>query len=156
MMSKGEGAPLRPSRRRLLAGVALVSLIPVGLVAQHLFRLPQGPILDAPAANREAEAGRLLLIDIRRPDEWQASGSAAPAKRLDMRREDFTDALLTLAKGNRDAPIAVICARGVRSARLAERLRLAGFTRVSDVAEGMFGSRAGPGWIARGLPVTRD
>lgn len=156
MMSKGKGAPLRPSRRRLLAGVAIASLIPVGLVAQYLFRLPEGPILDAPAAHREASAGRLLLIDIRRPDEWQASGSAATAQRLDMRREDFTDALLTLAKGDRAAPVALICARGVRSARLAERLRLAGFTRVSDVAEGMFGSRAGPGWIARGLPVTRD
>jgi rhodanese-related sulfurtransferase len=155
-MSRAEAPPLRPSRRRLLAGVAIASLIPVGFVTEYLFRLPEGPILDAPAAHREATAGRLLLIDIRRPDEWQASGSAAPAKRLDMRREDFTDALLALAKGDRAAPLALICARGVRSARLAERLRQAGFTRVSDVAEGMFGSRAGPGWIARGLPVTRD
>lgn len=144
------------TRRRLIAGAVLIALVPAGLAIERAFRLPVGPTLDASAAYAAATAGDLLLIDIRRPDEWKASGSAGPAHRLDMRREDFTQALLALAKGDRDAPIAVICAKGVRSARLAARLRDAGFTHVSDVAEGMFGSAAGPGWIARGLPVTRD
>ena len=152
MMSKADIL----TRRRLIAGAFLIALVGAGLASERLFRLPAGPTLDAPAAFQAAAAGKLLLIDIRRPDEWQASGSAAPAQRLDMRRKDFTPALLALAGGDRNAPIAVICARGVRSARLAARLRDAGFTDVSDVAEGMFGSAAGPGWIARGLPVTRD
>lgn len=156
MMSKGDAPPRGLARRSLLVWVMLVSLVPVGLVAERLSRLPVGPVLDAPAAHAAASEGRLLLIDIRRPDEWQASGTATPAQRLDMQREDFTEALLALAQGNRNAEIALICARGVRSARLAERLRDAGFTRVSDVAEGMFGSGAGPGWIARGLPVRRE
>lgn len=155
-MSKDSVQPRGATRRRLLVGVALVSFIPVGLVAERFFRLPVGPVLDAPTAHARASEGQLLLIDIRRPDEWQASGSAASAQRLDMRREDFTTALLALAQGDRNAEIAVMCARGVRSARLAARLRDAGFTHVSDVAEGMFGSSAGPGWIARGLPVTRN
>lgn len=144
------------TRRRVLAMGALVVLGGAGFAVQRHFRLPEGPVIDAPTANAQAQAGQLLLVDIRRPDEWQASGSAAPAARLDMRRPDFAEALLALAHGDRAAPIALICARGVRSARTAARLRDAGFTRVSDVAEGMFGSRAGPGWIARGLPVTRD
>jgi hypothetical protein len=37
------------------------------------------------------------------------------------------------------------------SARLAE----AGFTGIVDVPEGMLGSSAGPGWLARDLPVVR-
>lgn len=32
-------------------------------------------------------------------------------------------------------------------------LRDAGFTQVYNIREDMIGSDAGPGWIARGLPV---
>jgi rhodanese-related sulfurtransferase len=32
-------------------------------------------------------------------------------------------------------------------------LREAGFTQVYNIKEGMMGSSAGPGWIARGLPL---
>jgi hypothetical protein len=38
---------------------------------------------------------------------------------------------------------------------MAARMEAAGFTRILDVPEGMVGSAAGPGWIARGLPVER-
>jgi rhodanese-related sulfurtransferase len=34
-----------------------------------------------------------------------------------------------------------------------QALRKAGFTQVYNIDEGMVGSSAGPGWIARGLPV---
>lgn len=102
-----------------------------------------------------AEAGEILLVDIRRPDEWEATGSPMPGQRLDMRREDFAEALLELAGGDADAPVALICARGVRSSRLANRLGEAGFSNIIDVPEGMLGSAAGPGWLREGLPVER-
>lgn len=38
---------------------------------------------------------------------------------------------------------------------VARALSRYGYTRVYDVPEGMSGSRAGPGWLARGLPVIR-
>lgn len=113
------------------------------------------PALTAPEAMDRAASGAIVLIDIRRPDEWQATGIAQGARPLDMRRPDFEAALLTLAGGDRTRPIALICARGGRSARLARRLAAAGFTTILDVPEGMLGSRAGPGWVSRGLPVTR-
>ena len=97
----------------------------------------------------------LILLDIRRPDEWALTGVAVGAVPLDMRDDGFLADLDRLTGGNRAAPIALICARGVRSRRLAAKLTAAGFTAVLDVSEGMLGSPAGPGWIARGLPVSK-
>ena len=68
-------------------------------------------------------------------------------------RADFIAALTDAAGADRDAPIALICAGGVRSARLGRRLTEAGFTNIIDVPEGMQGSGAGPGWLRRGLPT---
>lgn len=155
MMPTSDPATAGRIGRRALLGAALL-LGAAGVYAlDRRFRFPQGPEIDPPAAHRRATTGDLLLIDIRRPDEWAATGIGAGAQLLDMRREDFTGALLALAAGDRGAPIALICARGVRSARLAARLRGAGFTAVLDVAEGMLGGATGPGWIARGLPLRR-
>lgn len=95
----------------------------------------------------------ITLIDIRRPDEWQRTGVGAGAVPLDMRRRDFTAALLEVTEGRTDVPIALICARGVRSARLSAAMTDAGFTNIIDVPEGMLGSGAGPGWIKSGLPL---
>jgi len=109
--------------------------------------------LTAPEALAQADAGQITLIDIRRPEEWAATGIAQPAVPIDMRRDDFAVALLEAVNGDRAQPVALICARGVRSARLARALREAGFEQVLEGPEGMGGSGAGPGWISRGLPV---
>ncbi|QUJ76925.1 rhodanese-like domain-containing protein [Sulfitobacter albidus] len=108
--------------------------------------------LSVQDAHAAATSGAITLIDIRRPDEWARTGVGAGAVPLDMRREDFVAALREVA-GTR--PIALICARGVRSRGLSKRLTAAGFTNIIDVPEGMLGSGAGPGWIAAGLPVVR-
>jgi len=111
--------------------------------------------LDPAMAFAAAEAGAILLVDIRRPDEWARTGVGQGAVPLDMRRADFAAALHSLAGGDTGRPIALICARGVRSRRLGQTLTEAGFTRILDVPEGMLGSGAGPGWLARDLPVTQ-
>lgn len=74
---------------------------------------------------------------------------------LDMRRDDFVAMLGHLAQANPDRPIALICARGVRSRFMVKQMQQAGFDDILDVPEGMLGSGAGPGWIKRGLPVTQ-
>lgn len=106
-------------------------------------------------AHQRAVAGEILLIDIRRPDEWARTGVAAGAEPLDMRLADFQDRLAVLMARRPGVPVAVICARGVRSRALSARLRQAGIDDVMDVPEGMLGSGAGPGWLAAGLPVVR-
>ncbi len=115
----------------------------------------EGDELTPAEAHKAAIAGDVLLIDIRRPDEWAKTGVGEGAAPLDMRRDDFIAALTELAGGDTARPIALICARGVRSDRMSLRLEKAGFTRIIDVPEGMLGSRAGPGWLGRNLPVTR-
>lgn len=99
------------------------------------------------------ERGDILLVDIRRPDEWAATGIAKGAVPIDMRREDFVAALAAYTDADKSRPIALICARGVRSRNMSQALKAAGFTNIIDVPEGMLGSGAGPGWLARGLPV---
>ncbi|MBM2576449.1 rhodanese-like domain-containing protein [Jannaschia sp. Os4] len=146
-------------RRTLLRGFlgGSVALAAGGLAAGYALTRDrfEGDAATPPEALAAATSGDLVLVDIRRPDEWARTGLPAPAHGIDMRRDDFVDALLELTGGARDRPVALICARGVRSDRMSARLAEAGFTRIVDVPEGMLGSRAGPGWLERGLPVRR-
>ncbi|MEJ6389392.1 rhodanese-like domain-containing protein [Gymnodinialimonas ulvae] len=151
------------NRRRFLIGAGALALVGAGFAAtegRNLFYAALsenvGEQIRVGAAHEMAQAGEIVLIDIRRPDEWEATGSPASGHRLDMRRDDFSQALLELTGGATDARVALICARGVRSSRLTNRLMEAGFTNIIDVPEGMLGSGAGPGWIREGLPVDRS
>ncbi len=109
--------------------------------------------LSTPDVHAAALAGEVVLVDIRRPDEWERTGIGEGAVPIDMRRDDFVDALLAETDGRSDVPVALICARGVRSRKMTQRLLSAGFTTIIDVPEGMLGSGAGPGWLKRGLPI---
>ena len=115
-----------------------------------------GDSVDVQTAHQLAQQGDIHLIDISRPDECKKSGSGEGATRLDMRRDDFVDELIALTGGDRSAPVALICARGVRSARMTNRLTAAGFTNIIDVPEGMLGSKAGPGWLKSNLPLVKN
>jgi rhodanese-related sulfurtransferase len=112
-----------------------------------------GMELSAPEAHQRTQAGQLTLIDIRRPDEWRQTGVAQGAARIDMRRPDFAEAVLQQVKGQRDAPIGIICRTGNRTTHMQKAMRDAGFTQVYNIKEGMAGSAAGPGWLRQGLPV---
>ncbi|MEM7469811.1 MAG: rhodanese-like domain-containing protein [Pseudomonadota bacterium] len=151
------------SRRALLTGGVLVmgggTFYAVG--GQNLFyevitEASAAEALDPEIAHRLAGERKIILVDIRRPDEWAKTGSGEHAVRLDLRRDDFIAELDKLVAGDRDAPLALICARGVRSARENNKLIAAGFTNVIDVPEGMLGNAKGPGWINRGLPLNKD
>ena len=140
------------SRRALLGGAGLVLLGGSAYLFGVRWRY-YGDHLDAAEAHRAASRGDILLIDIRPPEEWEATGVGEGARTLDMRRPDFVEMLDVFTDGDRSRPVALICARGVRSARLSKALSSAGFTRIIDVPEGMIGSFSGPGWLKRGLPV---
>lgn len=109
--------------------------------------------LSAPEAFEKVKAGELLLVDIRTPGEWRQTGVATDAKTIDMTSKTFGQDLLAAMDGNKDAPVALICRTGNRTTHTQRALTKAGFTQVYNVKEGMVGSRAGPGWLQRGLPV---
>jgi rhodanese-related sulfurtransferase len=137
--------------RIVLAAVLLLSLA--------FPALAEIKTISAPEALQAARKGEVVLVDIRQPEEWKQTGVADGAKLIPMRHPEggagFVRDLLAAAKGDRNAPIALICRTGNRSAATAKALADAGFTRILDVSEGMAGSSAGPGWIRRDLPMTR-
>ena len=57
--------------------------------------------------------------------------------------------------GDKNKPVAVMCATGVRSNYTRKYLEANGFTNVFDVSRGMFGNDSGPGWRESGLPMER-
>lgn len=144
--------PMPTRRTLLLSGLAAVA--GVAIAYPLIYPTYAGGVLDAQTAHQQQIVGDLILIDIRRPDEWAATGTAQGAHRLDLRRDDFIAALDQIAGQDRSRPIALICARGIRSARIANLLAENGFTNILNIPEGMDGSADGPGWVNRGLPLS--
>jgi rhodanese-related sulfurtransferase len=110
-------------------------------------------IITVQDANDMAERGELYIIDVRWPEEWEETGIALPAHAISMHLPEFLEQLDALIDNDRTSAIAIICAVGVRSAFMQSQLAALGFTNVVDVAEGMLGSDAGPGWLAAELPT---
>jgi rhodanese-related sulfurtransferase len=142
---------LRTIARAAACVLALVLLLPAVPAA-----LAQ-PEMSAPDAFAAAKEGRLLLVDIRTPEEWRETGVAPGAARVDYYRgpKVLLDSLLQLVEGDRTKPIGLICRTGNRTTQAQRFLQAQGFTQVYNVREGMAGSAAGPGWLRRGLPVER-
>ena len=110
-------------------------------------------IKSAATTHKLAKANALKLIDIRRPSEWRQTGVGQSAHKISMHQSGFLQQVLALVEGDRSQPIALICARGNRSAWMKDQLNARGFTNVTNVSEGMLGSQAGPGWLKRNLPT---
>jgi len=104
--------------------------------------------LSAQTAHRYSVPGKVLMVDVRRPEEWAETGVAPGAALITLQDTDFLDRLAAAAGGNKEAATAFICRSGVRSA--AGKARAAGYTNVYSVTGGM--SLAG-GWIDAGLPL---
>lgn len=142
---------------RPIRGFAL-GLLFAAVVAVDSGALADGPIISAPAAQAKLSAGELLLIDIRSPREWSQTGIPKGALPITMHNPEgkraFLDAIDAAVDSDRSREIALICAVGGRSRWAQGFLAKHGFTRVSDVSEGMLGRGSrNPGWIKRGLPV---
>lgn len=153
-VTQAQAGQRRISRRGVLIGGGVVAAALAG-GAWWRRQAPDygGEALSVAEAHAQAVSGAVILIDIRTPREWRATGIGEGAVPIDMRRDDFVEALQRVPGADRGARIALICARGVRSARMSLRLSAAGFTNIIDVPEGMQGSKAGPGWVRSNLPV---
>lgn len=105
--------------------------------------MPSSPVpqVDAVEAARRAEAGHVLLLDVRESEEW-AGGHAPQAVHLALSAFDP-------AAVPRDRPVVVVCRVGGRSERAAQVLRASGLD-VVNLDGGMLA------WAEHGLPVVRD
>lgn len=133
--------------------VAIILICGIGTA-----KAAEGDILTAKAAYDKARAGEVTLIDVRSPQEWQQTGvpagGIAETIHGDGGLPGFAAALLARFDGDKSKPVALICARGARSAYTKNYLEQAGFTNVSDVSEDMIGGPNGEGWQKQGLPTT--
>lgn len=134
--------------RRFLLFAALLALATLPAHAQDI---------SAPEALQAAQDGRIKLIDIRTPPEWKQTGVAHGALPINMIHPQgpagFLNEVMAIVGGDRTAPIALICRTGNRTTQVQKFLQAQGFTQVYNVREGMAGSSAGPGWLARKLPT---
>ena len=96
------------------------------------------PEVDAVEAARLADAGEVLLLDVREPDEW-AGGHAPQATHAVL-------GALDPAAVPRDRPVITVCRSGGRSGQAAAALAAAGHD-VRNLTGGM------QAWSGAGLPV---
>lgn len=109
---------------------------------------PQAAVTDSVTldfARAEHEAGRVILIDIREPDE-HAMGVAKGAQLLPMRQLGARLAEIPTAT---DKPVLLICNTQNRSSATLSALRERGYAHVRYVQGGM------SEWMRRGWPVVK-
>ncbi len=134
---------------------AAFAVLAVGLVvSSEPLRAGEISKMSAPEAHEKALKGEIVLIDVRRPEEWKQTGVPVSAHAITMHQngQNFLSGLLNVTGGDIKVPVAVICRTGNRTTKLSEPLAKAGFT-VINVVEGVVGGPRGPGWKNRGLPV---
>lgn len=147
-------------RRHLPVVLVVFVLLCGGIVAAKTL-IPGEGRLAAPEAHAMATRGEIRLLDVRAEREWRETGLPKGAVGASIHhpegRAGFVAAALAAVDGDRDRAVATIATTGVRSTRAQAWLIEAGFTRVYNVKEGMFGrydeTGAQPGWLNRGLPV---
>ncbi len=114
------------------------------------------PEIGAKEGHARAVRGELLLIDVRSPDEWRATGLPQGSEAVTIHDPDglaaFVAKVRALAGEDKSRPVAFICATGIRASRAQQLLTAEGYNQVYNLREGMMGSSAGPGWVRRGLP----
>ena len=115
----------------------------------------ENTIMTAPEAHKAATDKKLVLLDIRSPQEWQQTGIATTAHPVSMHQKGFLQKLDKLIDGDKSKKIALICATGSRSAYIQKELKKRGYNNAISVAEGMVGGPNGKGWIPRGLPTKK-
>ncbi len=144
--------------RRMPAGVMAAVLIILAIVLNGAGGAGAQRIVAPDTALTMAREGQVMIIDIRRPDEWRETGIPAGAERATVRpsrgANSFLRRIAQLTNGDKNMPIALICAVGVRSKHASRLLRSRGYSGVLDISEGMLGNGNGAGWLRRNLPVS--
>lgn len=108
-------------------------------------------LLSAKEAHAAANAGSIVLIDIRTPDEWRDTGLPQGAIALDAETPGFEVRLAGLRLDHPGKRVALIDRSGALSSSLRAKLAGRGWRDIVAVRGGMLGPG---GWLAEKLPVT--
>jgi rhodanese-related sulfurtransferase len=113
------------------------------------------PSISVREAHERAKAGKSILVDIRRPEEWADTGVPQGALKLDMTSPAFEARLAALRAENPGKPIDLICRTANRTRAVQEALIKRGWRDVVNVRGGLLGNPGNPGWLDERLPVGR-
>jgi rhodanese-related sulfurtransferase len=140
--------------RRAISALLFAAFCRVPAMAQTT--TPVYPVnMTAPTVAKLVQDKKLLLIDIRTPEEWQETGVAENAHKIDMTDQMFMAKLSKLTGGDRTRPIALICRTANRTRTVQQALLQGGYAAVINVEGGMLGNIADQGWIKHGLPIVK-
>jgi rhodanese-related sulfurtransferase len=112
--------------------------------------------LSPPEAHRLAAAGLVILIDVRRPDEWLETGVPEHAHAVQMGHPMFMTKIEVLTGSGRAKPLVLICQAGVQTRALQRKLIDSGYRDVAHVRGGVTGSGTEKGWVGYGLPLVES
>jgi len=133
----------------------LSRLLGIVLLAVGLAGCAEPPYILVDNAQLKAlMAEGVPLYDIRRPDEWRATGVVEGSHKLTYvdaggRLDPAFMPNFTAEVGKAD-PVVLICRSGNRTDKLARELAEMGYTQVYSVRNGV------PRWISEGNPVVRN
>lgn len=142
----------RPRRRTLLR-TAAIAVFGTILISPFSVFAAESANMSAQEAHARQQAGELILVDVRTPPEWAASGIAEGALTINMQDPTFLEQVVQLRVDNPDKQIGFICASSNRSGQVQTFLAENGYPEAYSVFGGMNGNGQVPGWIAEDLPV---
>ncbi|MGL5362759.1 MAG: rhodanese-like domain-containing protein [Bosea sp. (in: a-proteobacteria)] len=111
------------------------------------------PAMSVREAHAATKAGQIILVDIRRPEEWADTGVAQGAIKLDMTSPIFEARLAGLRAENPGKPIAIICRTANRTRVVQDILGKRGWRDLVNVKGGMLGDGQNSGWLDEKLPL---
>lgn len=143
--------PFLPSRRTLLAVLALTALAPLAACSASHEDEPsdittnQSGTLDVYEFQTLVDSPGTVVIDVRTPQEY-AEGHLANAINIDVSSDTFAQRIDEL---DRDVTYAIYCRSGNRSQDAVDRMKSAGFGSLAHLEGGI------EAWADAGLPVVR-
>ncbi len=88
--------------------------------------------------------GSPIILDAREPEEFRVSHIKGA---LNVGYNDFSPEEKSVQKLNKSGPVIVYCSVGIRSEKIGEKLKKAGFTNLKNLYGGIFE------WKNKGFPV---
>ena len=133
-----------------------VALAVVVAVMMGAAALAQGalPSVSVQEAHQQAGDGKMVIVDIRTPEEWAETGTPKGAVKLDMTDKEFPNRLAALQKQAGDKAVGIICRTANRTSYVQQVLSKHGF-KLINIRGGMAGNPGNQGWVAAGLPIAR-
>ena len=107
------------------------------------------PTVSVVEAHQRQESGSAILVDVRGPSEWEQTGVAKGAHRIQMGTPDFITRLEALRKREPSKAVDLICRSGNRSGSVQRALADMGWKEVYNVSGGT------SSWMAAQLPMQR-